>query len=198
MRAGALTAAIAALLYLLLAASLSASWLGQLDTAAFAWLYDARPGWVATARALGLAGSLVGTLLVASVLGWLLRQLGRPAWPGLPLFLLGTWGVNWLLKYLTDRPRPALEALMHTHSSSFPSGHAMAAAALGLAAAGLLARRWPHHRQLWWALGLAWLLAGGLARVVLGVHHFSDIMAGYMAAVVLVAGFHFLASRYCR
>ncbi|WP_255988028.1 phosphatase PAP2 family protein [Chitinolyticbacter albus] len=198
MRLATPIAGFAALAYALLAASLSAPWLSRLDAAAFALLYDARPAWVQLAVMLGWCGSLAGTLTVSTLLGLALRRLGRAAWPGLPLFLACVWGVNWLLKSATARPRPGLEALMATHSSSFPSGHAMGAAALGLAAAWLMSQRWPSRQALWWPLGVIWLLSGGLARVVLGVHHFSDIMAGYMAAVVLVAGFHSLAGRFSR
>ena len=59
---------------------------------------------------------------------------------------------------------------------SFPSGHSMAAAALGAALAFLL---WPTRwRWAGLAVGLVWALSMGWSRMYSGVHYPSDVIAG--------------------
>ncbi|HTN99107.1 MAG TPA: phosphatase PAP2 family protein [Microthrixaceae bacterium] len=89
--------------------------------------------------------------------------------------------INGPVKMLIRRERPApLEERRHElrtpATSSFPSGHASAAAC----AATLLSRDkgfWP----LWWgaALAVSW------SRVHVGVHHPSDVLAGLVAGTTL-------------
>jgi membrane-associated phospholipid phosphatase len=82
-------------------------------------------------------------------------------------------------KYLADRPRPST-ALVHAPSSSFPSGHAVG---LFVAVGALLVVGLPLVREAWrrWvaALGVALVIAIGVGRVVLNVHHPSDVLAGW-------------------
>jgi undecaprenyl-diphosphatase len=100
-----------------------------------------------------------------------------------------------LLKTAVDRPRPyevipeADPLLRWDLSSSMPSGHAAASAAGAVILGYLLGGRWA------WAV---WVLtvAVGFARVYIGVHYPSDVLAGAalgalvgLAAVVLVRRF---------
>ncbi|UXY15645.1 phosphatase PAP2 family protein [Chitiniphilus purpureus] len=189
-------AAAAALIYLALAFSYELAWMARLDAALAAWFYHVNHPGVLVATWLSHSGNFVASLALAALFGLILRRQGRIAWPGLPLFVALAWGTNTALKALSYRPRPSYDPLVATLGSSFPSGHAMGAWALGWVLAWLLARQWPAWRGLWYLLALLWVLAGGLARLVLGVHHFSDIMAGYAAATVLAALFvHFASSR---
>jgi undecaprenyl-diphosphatase len=82
--------------------------------------------------------------------------------------------VNGPIKLLVSRDRPVLDAdhphtLRAPRTSSFPSGHASAAAC----AATLLSRDL-GGAPLWWGLGavVAW------SRIHVGVHHASDVAAG--------------------
>jgi membrane-associated phospholipid phosphatase len=82
-----------------------------------------------------------------------------------------------LLKTAFDRERPyevvpeADPLLRWDLSSSMPSGHASASAAGAVILGYLLGGRWA------WALGLL-AVAVGFARVYIGVHYPSDVLAG--------------------
>ncbi|WP_051710433.1 phosphatase PAP2 family protein [Andreprevotia chitinilytica] len=158
----------------------------RFDASLSAWLYD-RPLLVQASQLLGWAGNVYGSLTIALGIGWLARKQGRIAWPGLPGLVFASWCVNGALKRLVNRPRPDLEHLMAVHGPSFPSGHAMAAMTLYGALGYLACRHWPSRRGLVFPLTLLAILAGGMARLVLGVHYGSDVLAGYAVGCVLLA-----------
>lgn len=87
----------------------------------------------------------------------------------------GTLAVNYAVKTRVRRPRPDLpdapQAIEPPATSSFPSSHAAMSAAAALALADAV----PRARG---ALRLA-ALAMAASRVHLGVHHPSDVVAGY-------------------
>ncbi|WP_303311543.1 phosphatase PAP2 family protein [Hymenobacter sp. BT730] len=144
-----------------------------------------------------------------------LAQVGGPLWmPVLELILmaglllagyrraalfvlLSTGGaalLNLFVKFMLARSRPqVLWVGAALDSYSFPSGHAMAAAALALTVAILL---W-STRARWLAvtLGVAWMLLMGWSRVYLGVHFPSDVLAGWVGSIGWVGGVHLLFSR---
>ncbi len=100
-----------------------------------------------------------------------------------------------VLKVLVGRERPVTGWLgVLTSHASFPSGHAAAATVL---ACGLLAlareARWPPRRARWWATGwLLFVLLVGADRLLLQVHHVSDVLAGVLVGVFA----HALASAF--
>jgi membrane protein DedA with SNARE-associated domain/membrane-associated phospholipid phosphatase len=108
---------------------------------------------------------------------------------------LGTWlaavggGVvlNQLLKGLFARPRPFFEhPLLVETSYSFPSGHAMESLVVyGMLAyfAVLALKTWRARTAVVFGTALLVLLIG-LSRMYLGVHYFSDVLAGYAAGGV--------------
>jgi undecaprenyl-diphosphatase len=86
-----------------------------------------------------------------------------------------------VLKLGFDRPRPSIFVpVVHTVSSSFPSGHAMSAAIVYSTVAYLAARL---HKRRWarWLVMTAALIVIALisfSRMYLGVHYPSDVIAG--------------------
>ncbi|GAA4494507.1 hypothetical protein GCM10023172_04770 [Hymenobacter ginsengisoli] len=125
----------------------------------------------------GNTGPMVAAgVLTAGVLAWAGHR--REAW----LFAAGLGGSMLLtqaIKYAVQRPRPALwVSIRPEHTFSFPSGHAMDTAALATALFFVL----PRHRR-WWALAPLFALSVGMARMYLGVHYPSDVLAGWSSAV---------------
>ncbi|AKS30908.1 phosphatase PAP2 family protein [Mycolicibacterium goodii] len=87
--------------------------------------------------------------------------------------------VTQVAKLTADRPRPPT-ALVYAAWTSFPSGHALGVMTSVLAVLALI---WPVLRAAWrgWAVaaGVLVILAIGVGRVVLNVHHPSDVIAGW-------------------
>ncbi|WP_432722926.1 phosphatase PAP2 family protein [Jeongeupia wiesaeckerbachi] len=181
--------------FLLVLAALGTPLQHGFDATLSQWLYARQPFMVTLALLLGWAGSFWGSLSTALLAGWLLRGAGRIAWPGLPLLLIASWLVNAAIKFGVNRPRPTLDHLMSVHGPSFPSGHAMAAMTLFGALGWLAAHRWPHCRVAIALAATALVLAGGLARLVLGVHYGSDVLAGYAVGTALLAAYFHLGAR---
>jgi undecaprenyl-diphosphatase len=115
-------------------------------------------------------------VVVAIVFG---RQRLGPSVGFLVLCVGGQFAVANTIKYLVDRARPDIAQLTHFSGSSFPSGHAVAASA-SFAAFALLAGRGRSARVKSALAATAIAVATGIAasRVLLGVHWFSDVLAG--------------------
>ncbi|MGK2868195.1 MAG: phosphatase PAP2 family protein [Mycobacterium sp.] len=83
------------------------------------------------------------------------------------------------IKAIVARPRPST-AMVEEMSLSFPSGHALGTAA---AVTAMLFAVSPRLRGRWrpWCIGIGVLIVVvvGVGRVVLNVHHPSDVLAGW-------------------
>jgi membrane-associated phospholipid phosphatase len=137
----------------------------------------------------GNTGPMIGAgVLTTAMLAYLGRR--RDAW----LFALGVGGsmlLTQIIKHVATRPRPDLwPSIRPEHTFSFPSGHAMDTAALAAALFFVL----PHHRRVW-ALAPLFALGVGWARMYLGVHFPSDVLAGWSSAVGWVLLVQLVASR---
>jgi undecaprenyl-diphosphatase len=138
---------------------------------------------------ISLIGSPVTMAAVAAV-GALLIGLRRK-WLALAAWVAGFAGAGLLslvLKTIIRRPRPAgAEAFLNGETFSFPSGHALGS----LVGYGMLA----------YVIGSTWVetvagrsrlaivtsmlvVAIGISRLYLGVHYFSDVVAGYAVGLV--------------
>ncbi len=101
-------------------------------------------------------------------------------------------GLNSLLKGWVERPRPSPDLVEVSHDASgfsFPSGHTVGTAVLFGALFFLIPVVVPW-RPLRWALQAGCLLAvlaSGPARVYVGVHWPSDVLAGYLLALLFLA-----------
>jgi membrane-associated phospholipid phosphatase len=147
-------------------------------------------GLVAALKVLSTIGSAVVYFpLFAAVAAWL-------AWRRLPRLALfvavavaGSALLNVLVKLAVHRTRPVLaDPVAHAGGMSFPSGHAQSAvvacSVLLLVFAPLLRRAW---RTVAIAVAVTFVLSIGFARVALGVHFVSDVLAGYALGAAWVA-----------
>ncbi len=105
----------------------------------------------------------------------------------LPLLVAvgGSAVTTYIIKHIFYRARPIAEALYLESGSSFPSGHATAAMALyGF----LLYTIWKFDKHYLKKVFIVFLFAliilVGVSRLYLGVHHLSDILAGYVVGFV--------------
>jgi undecaprenyl-diphosphatase len=107
-----------------------------------------------------------------------------------PIASLGGEALNQLLKLAFGRARPeeAFFGYELPSSYSFPSGHALVSFCFYGTLAAILTRRQPQGARtlaIWiGCLSFAGLI--GFSRIYLGVHHASDVLAGFAAAVVWV------------
>ncbi len=139
--------------------------------------------------AVSLAGSpvamaaigIAGATLIALRRNW--ATLG--AWVAA---FAGAGALTVLLKIIIRRPRPTgAAAFLHGETFSFPSGHSLGS----LVGYGMLAfvlwSFWLQRRKKsgLLALGTAVLIVSiGVSRLYLGVHYFSDVVAGYAAGML--------------
>lgn len=116
--------------------------------------------------------------------------------------MTGAGVLNAAMKHSFHRPRPApFFGYTLPISESFPSGHALASLCFYGVVAGLCAAR-VHTAPLRWSIWFAaatLVAAIGFSRIYLGVHYFSDVVGGYLAATVwlgaLISTDHYYASR---
>lgn len=107
--------------------------------------------------------------------------------------------LNGALKAVFHRARPSFATEFSPSSFSFPSGHAMDSLIVYGLFAYWASRRLPRMRVPVF-VGTALLVAAiGFARVYLGVHYLSDVIAGYTAGfvwlAVCVSGYRFAEAR---
>jgi undecaprenyl-diphosphatase len=158
-------------------------WLTAMDSSALdpAFRYGSmHPGWVTAwdvfCTVLGPSAFRLVGLVVLVVALW------RRNWR-LAGFLAITAGLSGplieLTKHLADRPRPPT-ALVFAYSLSFPSGHALGVMVSVLVVLTLV---WPFVRpplRAWLVVvGALIVITIGIGRVVLNVHHPSDVIAGW-------------------
>lgn len=163
----------------------------QFDRAASLWVHHFEtPTLDAIMRLFSFVGSFpVIAVVAAAVLLWAWRKDDRDAFVALVGVIALDEALNFYLKHLFERPRPnLLEEIAALHSYSFPSGHAMAAAAIYGMIAVAVGRLVPRLKVWTAILGLAFALLIGLSRIYLGVHWVTDVLAGYAAGATILFG----------
>ena len=161
---------------------------GRWDQSVFSFMDDIRDSILTgIAKVLNFIGSGIVTIpLRIGVAVWLLV---RRHWRALAAWLL-TWAFAELAllaaKSFFHRGRPPLP-LVDTVGYSFPSGHAVAGASIGVALVLVLLPPGPRRRG--WEIGAAgFAFAMAMSRVYLNAHWFSDVVAGVLLGTTVALG----------
>jgi len=159
------------------------NWLTTLDSTALEAFHRygvAHPGWVTSwdvfCTVFGPTAFRLLTLVVI-VVALVRRNLRTALFLVISVELAGL--VTEVAKWAVDRPRPDT-AFVYAYSTSFPSGHAVGVTVgvLALLTVALPVVRRPLRAWLI-GLGVVIVIAIGVGRVVLNVHHPSDVSAGW-------------------
>jgi undecaprenyl-diphosphatase len=130
-----------------------------------------------------IGGPTVLTLVVLSVIGFLLLQERYRTALVIALTSIGGELANIVLKNAFMRPRPTIVPhLREAVSTSFPSGHAMESAIIYLTLGAMIMRVAERRLTKIYCMSLAVLitLLVGLSRVFLGVHYPTDVLGGWI------------------
>jgi membrane-associated phospholipid phosphatase len=120
--------------------------------------------------------------IAAGAAVWLVvrRQTRLALW--VATAVVGAGVLDFVLKEVVRRARPVLpDAVASAPGYSFPSGHALTSiVAFGVALLLVLPLVHGAWRVVAWVVAVAGVLLVGFARVALGVHFVSDVVAGWL------------------
>ena len=160
------------------------AFIGEFDDMVERWADDVRNG-VLTGFCTFLSvigGGLVTIPLRFVVSAWLLFRRRFVAFSAFVLTWVASEALLTWLKIFFHRGRPP-DPLVTVNGFSFPSGHAVAGAALAVAVVLVALPPGPERRK-WERVAMAFTFVMALSRVYLSAHWFSDVVTG----VVLGAG----------
>jgi undecaprenyl-diphosphatase len=137
-------------------------------------------------RAITTLGNWVFVLGFTAALVTTLYRNGQTEMAALSIIaIIGSLGLNTILKHLFSRVRPELwEHVVREYSFSFPSGHAMASLTLALIIAYVTRNK--HWRHVIALIAVTYVVLIGISRLYLGVHYPSDILGGWLIAAAWV------------
>lgn len=185
----------AALLVVLAVAAVWAAFVGdgpaRLDGPALGESIENRsPALTAVAVAVTTVGNTASMAVLAVLVGAFCWWRGRRADAVLAVVAMGTASLLFTaIKRILDRPRPPVaDRLVTVGNESLPSGHAtMSIVVIGT----IVVLAWPSlaatGRAVLAVLAAAWVGAVGATRVYLGVHWFSDVIAGWLVGAAWLA-----------
>ncbi len=134
----------------------------------------------------GTALGILGVVVLVTLLARKERILAI-AWT---VAMVGGGVLNYGLKSMFERPRPVFPNPFITAGSwSFPSGHSMstliASGMLAYVIISLVPGRGTRNTVI--VAAIVWTIFIGFSRMYLGVHYFSDVVAGFAAGTVWLA-----------
>jgi undecaprenyl-diphosphatase len=202
--AGFAVAVVAALIFAALAHAVMRGATEPVDisvrNAIHAW---AAPELTWAMRAVTQLGAVAFLLLLGTLVIWKLLAAGRPR--AAVLFAVAAVGAqifDQALKFWFRRPRPEVFfGMAQPATYSFPSGHSVTSCCFYGALAAILATtaKSPRHKAAIWGAAGILTLAIGFSRIYLGVHYPTDVVGGYLVAIVWAAivrcGYQFWLAR---
>ncbi|HET6980100.1 MAG TPA: phosphatase PAP2 family protein [Pyrinomonadaceae bacterium] len=128
----------------------------------------------------------IGTIVV--VVRFAMKKWGREA-KLFAITMIGAALLNITLKLAFKRSRPEpFFNLSLPETYSFPSGHSLTSAVFFGALAAILTTRIQSKRArvALWIMSAFMFLTIGFSRIYLGVHHTTDVIAGFAAALIWI------------
>src|SRR4026209_252788 len=153
-------------------------------------------------RGFSFVGSTISlTLLTILAVAWFAsRKLGREA-KLFAITMIGAGLLNMTLKLAFKRERPVpFFNLTPPETYSFPSGHSLTSACFFGALAAILTARVKSRRArlIIWIVCTGMFLLIGFSRIYLGVHHTTDVIAGFVAALIWILVVRFVEIQLAR
>ncbi len=140
----------------------------------------------------------IGTIVV--VVQFAMRKWGREA-RLFAITMIGAGLLNITLKLAFKRPRPVpFFNLTAPETYSFPSGHSLTSACFFGALAAILTARVKSRRLrvIVWVVCTLTFVVIGFSRIYLGVHHTTDVIAGFAAALIWILVVRFVEMELAR
>ena len=114
------------------------------------------------------------------------------------LNLIVITGLNQILKYILQRPRPTEYRLIEETGFSFPSVHSMVSMAFYGYLIYLIYKYVKNKYLKWISIVLLSILicSIGISRIYLGVHYTSDVLGGFLISLSYLIVYTLIVNRY--
>lgn len=105
---------------------------------------------------------------------------------------------NWIVKQIVRRDRPDVLKLVVQGGFSFPSGHTMIAMCMYGYLIYVVNKKFTNKYLKFGSIFLlgCLIILIGVSRVYVGVHYFSDVLAGYILALIILILYIELTEKY--
>lgn len=121
-------------------------------------------------------GSVIGVISICLIC--LFIHMKKGLWVSINVAIVSL--LNQIIKNIVQRPRPSVIHLVEETSYSFPSAHSMVSMALF----GMIAYMIRKENPLLAIIMLCVPIMIGITRIYLGVHYASDVLSGFLFAIV--------------
>lgn len=147
----------------------------------------ATPAATSAMKAASLIGSAAFLAALTLIVCFLFVRMARTYAAAVLIVVMGgAFAMDVVLKRIFHRMRPIAFFGVSPHSFSFPSGHALDSFCFYSAIVILLSSRTRYSavKVILWIIALGLIFVIGVSRVYLGVHYPTDVIGGYLLALI--------------